>query len=197
MNKRTLMLLFILTGISVPILQGCAGAVAGGAAAGVAVVHDRRSAGAILDDQVIELKVLDRRLENKALMEQTHINATSYNYVLLLTGEAPTEELKNQVSDMLRNIDKVKRMHDEIVVAPQSSVIERSKDSWITANVKSKLFTIEGIEGFDPSRAKVVTERKVVYLMGIVTRQEAEAITDVARRVEGVERVVKIFEYLD
>jgi len=197
MNRRISLLLIAAISLFVPMLPAWADTATDGGADRAAAPRETRSAGAILDDQVIELKVLDRLLAHKSIMDQVNISTTSYNYVLLLTGETPTEELRAQVSDILKGIPKVKRTHNEIIVAPVSGVIARSKDSWITAKVKTKIFTIKGIDGFDPTGVKVVTESRVVYLMGLVTRKEAAAITDVARRVDGVERVVKIFEYLD
>jgi osmotically-inducible protein OsmY len=194
--KRTLYLLLLLP-VTVMILNGCAGAVVGGAAAGAAVIHDRRTAGTVLDDQIIELESLNRIHKHKKLHEQTHVNFTSYNLVLLITGEAPTEEMRNQVYDVVKDISKVKRIHNELIVAAPSSFMSRSSDSWIDAKVKTRLFQIDDIEGFDPTRINVVTENGSVFLMGLVTRREADAVTEVARTTDGVQRVIKVFEYLD
>lgn len=179
------------------LLQGCAGAViVGGAAAGVAAVHDRRTAGALLDDQLIELQALENLNANEALVGDSHVNVAAYNGVLLITGEVPTEERKAQAYGAVRDIEKVRRIHNELLVAPPRSFVERSTDSWITAKVKTNLFDIP-IDDFDPSRVSVTTENSTVYLMGLVSREEAMAATDIARRVNGVERVVKVFEYSD
>jgi osmotically-inducible protein OsmY len=194
--KRIIQLLLLLP-VTAVILNGCAGAVVGGAAAGAAVVHDRRTAGTVLDDQIIELECLNRLHDNKELYEQIHVNFTSYNLVLLITGEAPTEAMRNQVYDVVKDISKIKRIHNELIVAAPSSFMSRSSDSWIDAKVKTRLFQIDDIEGFDPTRVNVVTENGSVFLMGLVTRKEADAVTEVARTTDGVQRVIKVFEYLD
>jgi len=197
-NNTTLFLLLTVVFLfSTSLLQGCAGVVVGGAATGAAVIHDRRTSGTVIDDEIIEFKVIDRMMKNTALNEKTHINATSYNNVLLLTGEAPTEELKQEVYDLLKTIPNVKRVHNEITVAAPSAYLSRSSDTWITAKVKTLMLKIDDIKGFDPTRVKIVSENGTVYLMGLVTRAEGDAVTDVARKVDGVQRVVKVFEYIE
>ncbi len=172
----------------IALLAGCAGAAAGGVASTAVVAHDTRTTGTFVEDQAIELKAL-RRLSGH---DQVHVNVTSYNTVVLVTGEAPTEELRHEVIDIVRNIEKVRRVHDEITLAAPSSVTARTSDTILTGKVKAQLF---GIKDFDATRVKVVTEKGVVYLLGLLTREEAERVTDVARRVGGVQRVVKLFEY--
>jgi len=183
--------------LSATLLNGCTQLIAGGAATGVAVVHDRRSAGTVIDDQTIELKTLRAILSDEALSKRVHVNVTSYNMITLITGEAPTEELRRQVEQIARSVPKVRRVHNEIVVAAPSSLMARSSDTLITTKVKTNLLQIDHIEDFDPTRVKVVTENGTVFLMGLLKRREAEATTDVARRTSGVQRVVKIFEYLN
>lgn len=183
--------------LMVTLLQGCTGAVVGGAAAGAAVIHDRRSVGTIIDDQVIELKAFDRINGNAEILEKTHVSVKSHNYVVLITGEAPTEGLKNDVYEMLKTIPKIKRIHNELIIAAPSSYISRSSDSWITAKVKTAMFKISDIEGFDSTRIHVVTDNGSVFLMGLVRRNEADAVTEIVRKISGVQRVIKVFEYLD
>lgn len=194
-------MLRVLSGLSVlllvSLLQGCAGAVVGGAAAGVSMAHDRRSAGTIVDDEIIELKAADKLISDKELFEQTHINVTSYNNILLLSGEAPTDALRSKAFSLVSGIPKVRKVHNELVLAAPSSLLTRSSDTWITTKVKTNLFNIKNIKGFDPSRVKVVSENGTVFLMGIVTRSEAEVVVDASRTVKGVQRVVKLFEYLN
>ena len=176
------------------LLGGCAAAVGGGAAATAATIYDRRTPGTLIDDEFIELQLVNALGADKELYEQTHINGTSYNNVLLLTGEAPSETLRQQIAGIGASIEKVREVHNEIRVAAPSSMPSRSSDAWVTSKVKTAMLNSDDIESL---RVKVVTEAGVVYLMGLVTRAEADAATDVARRVGGVQRVVKVFEYLD
>lgn len=175
--------------------QACAPLLVGGAATGVAVAHDRRSAGTVLADQNIELSIRKRLLDDE-IFKGSHINVTSYNNVVLLTGEVPSREAGLQAAQVARDTDKVRQVHNELVIAEPSSVAARSNDSLITAGVKSSLLAVNQ-PGFDPTRIKVTTERNVVYLMGLVTRAEADDATDRARRVTGVSKVVRLFEFVD
>lgn len=178
-------------------LQGCTPAVVGGGAAvGASVAHDRRSAGASVEDQNIEIKALHRRLQDKELRDGTNVAATSYNRVVLLTGEAVSPELRDRYVDMVGKINGVRRVVNEIQVGQPTSLAERSGDSYLTAKVKVHLFDIK-LPGFDPTRIKVVTERSVVYLMGLVTSQEADAVVEKVRHLKGVHKVVKVFEYIN
>jgi len=174
--------------------QACAPAVVAGAATGVVVASDRRTAGAFLDDQTIELKAKSAIAEDKALNVDTHINYTSMNGILLLTGEAKTAADRDQVLAKVRTVQGIRRIVNEIRIAPNSSFGSRSHDSWITTKVKGRMVSAENLEA---SRVKVVTENQVVYLLGLVKKQEADVATDVARNIKGVERVVKLFEYID
>jgi len=191
----------MLSGLSVllliTLLQGCAGAVVGGAAAGASVVHDRRSAGTVVDDGIIEFKAMEKLISDKELFEQTHISVTSYNNILLLSGEAPTDALRSKAFSLVSAIPKVRKVHNELVLAAPSSLLTRSSDTWITTKVKTNLLGIDNLPGFDGTRIKVVSENGTVFLMGIVKREEANVVTDAARRVSGVQRVVKLFEYLN
>jgi osmotically-inducible protein OsmY len=123
-----------------------------------------------------------------------HVNATSYNQVVLLTGEAPREELRTRVEALTGRIPKVRKVRNELIVAAPSSLVARSGDTWITGRVKTNMLAAKGV---DAGRVKVVTEGGTVYLLGLVTRAEGDAATEVARQVSGVQRVVKMFEYID
>ncbi len=182
------------------LVQACAPVVVGGGAAvGVGAAHDRRSVGTVIDDEAIELTAANILFSDKELYEQTHVNVTSYNYVVLLTGEAATEALRDRVEQAIAGIKGIRRIHNEIRVAGKSSLFSRSSDVLITGKVKTSLLDVdvEGGEDFDFTRVKVVTEAGTVYLMGLVTRAEADAVTEKVRRVGGVQRVIKLFEYLD
>lgn len=189
----------LLLAASLALLQGCAAVVGTGAmgaagVAGVATATDRRSAGTVVDDEVIELKALAALRRNDDIAPNSHINATSYNGVLLLTGETLNEDTRRQITQLVENIDKVRRIHNELAIAAPSSMLSRSSDSVITAKIKTAL----GRHSFEiAARTKVVTENGVVYLMGLVRRGEADVSTDIARKIGGVQRVVKLFEYVE
>ncbi len=175
------------------VLGGCVGAIVTGAATGVAIANDRRTAGTLIEDNSIELKAGQLLRADNELYEQTHINVTAYNLKVLLSGEAPTPELRNRVVDIVRDIRKVEHVYNEITVAAPSSMVARSNDTLLTTKVKTKLF---GIKDFDSTRVKVVTENGVVYMMGLLKEIEANAVTEAARRISGVLKVVKLFEYI-
>lgn len=175
-------------------LGGCAAAVGAGAAAGAAAFYDRRTTGTLIDDELIELRSINALRQNSKLWDQSHINVTSFNNIVLLTGETPDESLRQRAAEAVGGLEKVRKVHNEIVVAAPSSMISRSSDTWITGKVKTLLLNARKL---DAARVKVVTENGIVYLMGLVTRFEADAATDVIRQVRGVQRVVKVFEYID
>jgi osmotically-inducible protein OsmY len=175
------------------LLSGCVPLVVAGAAGGTAlVVSDRRSAGAQVDDEAIELKIANN--VGAGFGDRVHVNVTSYNGIVLLSGEVPTQDLKAQIGEIARTTAKVRRVYDEIGVMPVSSVGTRANDSYITSKVKARF--VEANK-FPANRVKVVTEREVVYLMGLVTHGEADAAAQIAATTSGVARVVKLFEYID
>ena len=190
---RTLLAVALITSL----LGGCAAVVVTGAATGANAAHDRRTLGAYVDDEGIELKARLAITEDKDLYSQTHVNIISVNGVVLLVGQAPTEAMRLKIEELTREIEKVRVVHNEMTIAAPNSYMTRSSDSLITAKVKGNLFGIKGHEGFDPTRVKVVTENGIVYLMGILYRSEADAVATRASRVSGVQKVVKLFEYLD
>ncbi len=160
---------------------------------GCVTSHDRRTVGSVIDDQAIEFKIGRSLLADKEL-ESVNINATSINGMVLLTGEAPTTELRDRVLAAVRTVAGVRRTVNEVHIAPASPASSRANDSWLTSKVKAKLI---GLKNFDSSQIKIVTERATVYLMGLVKKDEADLAATTAAEVGGVERVVKIFEYLD
>ncbi|MGB1799374.1 MAG: BON domain-containing protein [Gammaproteobacteria bacterium] len=175
-------------------LVGCAAVAVGGAAATGTAVVDRRTTGTLVEDQAIEVKAYKALKEDAELNEQAHLNVTSYNTVVLLSGETPTDAMRQRAMDIVKNIDKVKHVYNELSIAAPSSMVSRSSDSYITTKVKTKLFAEKKISGI---QVKVNTEKGVVYLMGIVSRAEAKIATDIARQTGGVQKVVKLFQYSD
>jgi osmotically-inducible protein OsmY len=192
--NKTKLFLSLLT---LSILSGCAAVAVGTAATtGIAVVHDRRTTGTVIEDQSIELKALRILYGVDAIRNNTHVNATCYNGVLLLTGEAPTESLRNDIANTMRQIPKVSKIHNEILLAAPSSLISRSSDSLITSKAKVSLFSLNNIQGFDPTRVKVISENGVAYLLGLLKQHEVNPVVETVRRVGGVQRVVKLFEVI-
>ncbi|MGD8560230.1 MAG: BON domain-containing protein [Gammaproteobacteria bacterium] len=155
------------------------------------VAHDRRDSQTIVADQGIESSATDKLYSE--LGKKIHINVTSYNRVVLLTGEVLSHDTREQAVNIVRNIPNVRRVHNELVVDDLTSFKSRSHDTWITSKVKSSLV---GAKGLDSTYVKVITENDAVYLMGLVTENEADLAVDVARNVEDVDRVVKLFEYV-
>ncbi|MCG7935833.1 MAG: BON domain-containing protein [Candidatus Thiodiazotropha taylori] len=176
-------------------LQGCAAAIVGGAAATATIIHDRRTTGVIVEDQSIELKSYDVLKKDPMIKEQTNISVTSYNMVVLLTGQATNENLRRKAEQLVTGVERVRRVVNEIEIGSTSSIGEDSRDVALTSEVKLKLSSID-IPGFDPLRVKVVTERGTVFLLGLITKQEGDAVTEVVRHISGVRRVVRVFEYI-
>ena len=181
--------------LSITLLSGCAGLLVGGAAVGVSVAHDRRTTGTVVDDQTIELKVYDAL--NQKLPPGNRVSTTSYNGAVLLTGEVVSETARQQAETIVRGITPpVREVYNELTIDRPRSFSSRSNDGLLTAKVKAALFQI-GINDFDPTRVKVVAERGVVYLMGLVRPNEADASANVASQVSGVRQVVTLFEYIN
>jgi osmotically-inducible protein OsmY len=173
-------------------LVACVPAVVGGAAAGGAVAADRRTAGFYVEDENIELKAV--KYVETTLGENTHINVTSYNRNVLLTGETPDEATKANAEAFVKSIENVRTITNEITVGPKTDLGSRSNDTYLTTKVKSKFVTENQ---FPANYVKVVTENSVVYLMGLVSKAEADAAVAIASNTDGVSKVVKVFEYIN
>lgn len=173
-------------------LSGCAGVLMGGAATGAVVVHDPRTTGSVIEDQAIEIKAHDALDADGQLAEQAHISVTSYNQMVLLTGQAPTPELKTRAAEIVSRVAKVKHVYDEVVVGSPVTAVIRTNDGLLTTKVKTKLLSIKDL---DSTRIKVVTEDGVVYLMGLLDKPTGDAVAEVVSGVSGVRKVVKLFEY--
>lgn len=187
---------FIFLVLIIAALQGCVAVVATTAAGGgVLVAVDRRTNAAMLEDEGIELSAQNRISENfKQYSDTMHLNVTSYNRNVLITGEVPSEEVKSGIEKFIKDTQNVRNVTNELVIAEPTSFGSRSNDTLITSKVKSRF--IEARK-FQPNWVKVVTENKVVYLMGIVNHKEAADATDIAAYTSGVDKVVKVFEYTD
>jgi osmotically-inducible protein OsmY len=192
MNFRSIALIaaVLATAATPPLLAGCAAVAVAGIAGTALVVADRRSAGAQLDDESIELKIGTEWRQRWG--DRAHVNGTSYNGIVLLTGEVPDAAAQAQLTDLAKAVPRVRSVHNETVVAPVSSLGDRSNDTLITSKVKTRLVEANQVPA---NLIKVVTDRGVVYLMGIVSRQEADTATNLAATTSGVARVVRVFEY--
>ncbi|MCW8919826.1 MAG: BON domain-containing protein [Gammaproteobacteria bacterium] len=178
------------------LLGGCAAPVViglGGAAAGVMVASDRRTAGVMLDDERIEMNTLDLVTRDPTLRDNSHINATCYNGQLLLTGEIPDQRSSELLAERAARLPRVRLVKNELAVGPVTDSATRTRDTATTSRVKSRLLAELGA-GL-AHHIKVVTENGTVYLMGLLSRDEATQAVAVARRTAGVQRIVKVFEY--
>ena len=182
----------LLTLLLLPLLQGCFPAVATGFGAGVLMADDRRTGGIYIEDENIELKAASRI--NEKFNDQVHINTTSFNRLVLLTGEAPSEAAKKEIEDIVKIVPSVRNVQNEITVAGSSSMLGRGNDTYLTSKVKLRLIDSQKLNA---NHVKVVTESNVVYLMGLVKHKEAEDAAAIASSTAGVQRVVKVFEYID
>ncbi len=189
MNRATKLLL---TAALASQLTACFPVVVGGAAAGGAVAADRRTSGFFIEDESIELKAVKKMVTN--LGEESHVNVTSFNRNVLLTGEVPDAERLAKAESLMKEIDNIRAVTNEIVIAPKATIGSRSNDTFITSKVKTKFLTENK---FPANYVKVVTENSVVYLMGLVTQAEGEAAVEIARNTEGVSKVVKVFEFIE
>ena len=180
-----------LVAAAMPLLQGCFPLAVTGVAAAGFMASDRRTTGMYIEDEAIEWKAFARLREYNG--RGAHVNPTSFNRRLLLTGEAPTEAMKKEVEDAVRKIENVGEVVNEVQVAGAASLASRGNDALITSNVKARMVNNGK---FSPNHVKVLTEANVAYLMGIVTQAEGEAAVEIARTTQGVSRVVKVFEYV-
>jgi osmotically-inducible protein OsmY len=177
-----------------PFLIGCLPMFAIGTAAGTGtyISEDRRTSGMFIEDEGIELK--SARRIHQQYGDSVHINITSFNRIVLLTGEVPTAAAKADIEKLIMGVDNVRRIHNELAVAGNSSLASRSNDVLITSKVKAR-FLAE--RKFQINHVKIVTENGIVYLLGMVTHQEAENAAKISSSTAGVRKVVKVFEYLN
>lgn len=181
----------VLTGAVLGALGGCVALAGGAVAGGTMMAMDRRSSGTQLDDQAIELRAAVAL--DQTIGERGHVNATSYNRVVLLTGEVPTEADRAKVEAAITKVDNVRVVLNELAVMPNTTLSQRANDTVITGKVKAAIFDAKELQVVS---VKVVTERGVVYLMGRVTEAESIVASQVARAVGGVQKVVKVFEII-
>ena len=178
--------------LATPLLSGCAALVVGAVGGAALVATDRRSAGAQLDDTTIETKISTTL--NSRYGDRAHIVTTSYNGFVLLSGEAPDSAIVNDAVALARSTERVRGVYNEVAIQPPTDLSTRTNDSYTTSKVKARF--VEGNK-FSATHVKVVTDRTVVYLMGLVRRAEIDAAARIAATTRGVERVVRVVEYID
>ena len=191
MSKIRITPLFLALGALLAVmLQGCVEMAVVGAGAAVLGYEDRRTAGTLVEDEGIELRSSLR--VNERYGDKVHINITSYNRSVLLTGEVPDEKARADIEKIVQGVSSVRSITNDLQIAGAASFTSRATDSGITGRVKARFLDAGK---FSPLHVKVVTEAAVVYLMGIVTEAEANSAVELARTTGGVRKVVKVFEY--
>lgn len=163
-----------------------------GASAGGAIVYDKRDMKTMMQDRNLSNAILARINADPQLKKQTHVSVATFNRIVLLAGQAPNEQLKQQVYAVASSVPNIKRLYNEITIEPPTSTIVQTNDTWLTTKVKSAMLAQKGLRS---TQIKVVTENGVVYLMGITSHKQADLAATSASRVNGVRKVVKIFEY--
>ena len=174
-------------------LQSCSAIISATTTEPIKDKPEKRSTGSRIDDEIIETKALVNIDKADPALAQAHINVTSFNGIVLLTGQVGNESLRQLAAQTTAKINRVRRVHNELAISGASSMVARSNDTWITTKVKSKMLTNSTVQG---RRIKVVTENGVVYLMGLVTREEADRAAELSRKTAGVQKVVRVFEYI-
>ncbi len=180
-----------LLALCLPVLAGCFGAAAVGVGTGALLITDRRNSETYVTDQGLELRAGNRISEKHG--DKVHVNVTSYNRMLLLTGEAPNAQVKADIEKLAAGVPNVKSITNELAIAGPSSFGGRSNDTYITSKVKARFVDANK---FSTNHVKVVTEAGVVFLLGLVTQAEANDAVEIARTTGGVQKVVRVFEII-
>ena len=193
MTLSPLKKLAILLGATI-FLQGCVAAVIGGGAVAAKVATDPRTTGTQIDDETLEFKVENAVEKDAQIKAEGRVNAVSYNGRVLLIGQVPNSGVKETAADLAKGVEGVNDIYNELTVGPKISFAQISKDSWLTTQVKSKMFVDGRVKATD---VKVISENGEVFLLGNVTQSQANAAADIASKISGVKKVIKVFKYLD
>ena len=198
MNSHTsrLSLRIILALLITSLLSGCAAVVVGAGTTGATVAHDRRTTGTYIEDKAILLKALQIRNQDETLQKNSNISIEVYNLQILLTGQAVDADIVTRFREKLEKVERVRHVYNEVTVGAEGTWSEAAADTLLTSRVKVEMFSIK-IPGFDPLRVKVTSSLGTVYLMGLLTPEEADAVVEKVRYISGVKRVVRLFEYID
>ncbi|AIB45647.1 TPA: division/outer membrane stress-associated lipid-binding lipoprotein [Haemophilus influenzae] len=193
MTLSPLKKLAILLGATI-FLQGCVAAVIGGGAVAAKVATDPRTTGTQIDDETLEFKVENAVEKDAQIKAEGRVNAVSYNGRVLLIGQVPNSDVKDTATALAKGVKGVNEVYNELTVSPKISFAQISKDSWLTTQVKSKMFVDGRVKATD---VKVISENGEVFLLGNVTQSQANAAADIASKISGVKKVIKVFKYLD
>jgi osmotically-inducible protein OsmY len=180
-------LLFIL------LLQGCAAAIVAGTAGAVSSANDRRTIGAQIDDNNVEIKGTLALKKIDRLAKHANVSLISVNGIVLMVGQVPNIEMKQQAQAALATTAAIRKVHNQLRITSNIGVTTKTYDTWLTSKVKTKLLTASDVNG---NNIKVVTENGEVFLMGLVNQDEASKAVEIARHINGVKKVIKAFEYL-
>lgn len=175
------------------VLQGCAAVAVVALTTSASMATDRRSIGNQIDDQSIEIEAYNEITKNKSLNDNTNLHIISVNGSVLIIGQAPNTYLRDQVIKIINSINGVVRIHNQIRVGNLTSITTQTNDAWLTSKIKSALFSSDQVNG---NTIKVITENAEVFLMGLVTKKEADIAINITRNISGVNRVYQVFEYL-
>ena len=193
MTLSPLKKLAILLGATI-FLQGCVAAVIGGGAVAAKVATDPRTTGTQIDDETLEFKVENAVEKDAQIKAEGRVNAVSYNGRVLLIGQVPNSDVKDTATALAKGVEGVNEVYNELTVSPKISFAQISKDSWLTTQVKSKMFVDGRVKATD---VKVISENGEVFLLGNVTQSQANAAADIASKISGVKKVIKVFKYQD
>lgn len=196
MRTNTIAARILLIGLLALVLSGCAAVVVTGTATAVAVAHDRRTTGTVVEDQEIQWRAMNMRQEDPELTEKSNVSIDVFNKQILLTGQTEGMAIVERFSQRVGTIKHVRGVFNEVEVAAQPTLSESTADALLTSRVKTSMFNM-GIEDFDFTRVHVTSSQGSVFLMGLLTPTEADAVVERVRFVSGVKRVVKLFEYID
>lgn len=190
-------LLLLLTLPSIVPLTGCAPMAVMGTAMGARVVHDRRSPQTLLDDEIIETRAMVLFFQHQDIARRSRIRASSFNHRVLLTGQADDPAVARRFAELISALPNVREVYNEVEIGPRIGLTQQATDAGISARANIAIGGGRGLEDFDMTRVKIITENGVVFLMGLVSPEEGDLTADVVRRLPGVQRVVKVFEYID
>ncbi len=179
--------------IFIAMCTGCAQIITVTTSEPIQISTNKRTLGTKINDQQLETYARVNLNKASKQLEDAHINIDSFNGLVLLTGQVPNEQLRNLAGDTIGKINSVRQVHNELATATPTNFQARSKDSWITTKIKTKLVA----SSIQSRRILIITEAQTVFLMGLVSRHEADRITNVAKNTNGVKQVVKVFEYVD
>ncbi|MEX4333196.1 divisome-associated lipoprotein YraP [Haemophilus influenzae] len=193
MTLSPLKKLAILLGATI-FLQGCVAAVIGGGAVAAKVATDPRTTGTQIDDETLEFKVENAVEKDAQIKAEGRVNAVSYNGRVLLIGQVPNSDVKDTATALAKGVKGVNEVYNELTVSSKISFAQISKDSWLTTQVKSKMFVDGRVKATD---VKVISENGEVFLLGNVTQSQANAAADITSKISGVKKVIKVFKYLD